>query len=546
MKKYIKRVVVRVLFLMFGLTAFTALHAQNFGSPAMRKLQLAEFAITNLYVDTVNENKLVEKAIVEMLAQLDPHSTYSDAEEVKKMNEPLQGNFEGIGVQFQMIEDTLLIVQPVSNGPSEKVGILAGDRIIAVNDTAIAGVKMGTEEIMSRLRGPKDSKVKLTIVRRGVKDPLVFTVKRDKIPILSLDAAYMIQPKTGYIRINRFGATTAEEFLKALKELQKKGMKDLILDLQGNGGGYLNAAIDLANEFLEQKELIVYTEGRAAQRSEFFAKGNGNFKNGRLIVLVDEYSASASEIVTGAIQDWDRGLVVGRRSFGKGLVQRPVDLPDGSMIRLTIARYYTPAGRCIQKPYESSVNGSDTGNGEAKKEKYNQDLIDRYNRGEMASADSIHFPDSLKCQTKKLSRTVYGGGGIMPDYFVPIDTTLYTDYHRNLVAKGVVINTTMKFIEKNRKDLLDKYKSFDKFNEKFEIDDQVLNSMRMLADKEKIEFNEEQYNKSLPLIKTQLKALIARDLWDMNEYFQVMNATNESVKQALKILNNKEYEKILK
>ena len=538
----------KIIYLLIGLCSVLELQAQNFGSPAMRKLQLAEFAISNLYVDTVNENKLVESAIIEMLAQLDPHSTYSDAEEVKKMNEPLQGNFEGIGVQFQMIEDTLLIVQPVSNGPSEKVGILAGDRIIAVNDTAIAGVKMSTEEIMGRLRGPKDSKVNLTIIRRGVKEPLLFNVKRDKIPILSLDAAYMIQPKTGYIRINRFGATTAEECLKALKELQKKGMKDLILDLQGNGGGYLNAAIDLANEFLGQKELIVYTEGRSAQRSEFFAKGNGHFRNGRLVVLVDEYSASASEIVTGAIQDWDRGVVVGRRSFGKGLVQRPIDLPDGSMIRLTIARYYTPAGRCIQKPYDSNINEK-PGKGKSSEssiDKYNQDLIDRYNHGEMVSADSIHFPDSLKCQTKKLGRTVYGGGGIMPDYFVPVDTTLYTDYHRNLVAKGVVIKTTMNFIENNRKALLDKYKTFEKFNEKFEIDDQILNFLREAADKEKIEFNEEQYNKALPLIKAQLKALIARDLWDMNEYFQVMNATNKSVERALEILNDKEYEKILK
>lgn len=286
--------------------SMASMQAQNTGNAAaIRKLQMAEFAIANLYVDLVDENKLVEEAIIRMLAQLDPHSTYNNAEEVKKMNEPLQGNFEGIGVQFQMIEDTLLIIQPVSNGPSEKVGILAGDRIVAVNDSAIAGVKMSTEDIMTRLRGPKDSEVKLTIVRRGVDDPLYFTVKRDKIPILSLDASYMIQPKIGYIRINRFGATTAEEFTAALKELQKQGMKDLILDLQGNGGGYLNAAIDLANEFLQQKELIVYTEGRAAQRSNFYAKGTGNFKNGRLVVLVDEYSASASEIVTGSVGDHD-------------------------------------------------------------------------------------------------------------------------------------------------------------------------------------------------------------------------------------------------
>ena len=457
----------------------------------------------------------------------------SDAEEVKKMNEPLQGNFEGIGVQFQMIEDTLLVVQPVSNGPSEKVGILAGDRIIAVNDSAIAGVKMSTEDIMKRLRGPKGSKVNLTIVRRGVQDPLVFTVKRDKIPILSLDASYMIQPKIGAIRINRFGATTAEEFKKAMKDLQKQGMKDLILDLQGNGGGYLNAAIDLANEFLGQKELIVYTEGRTAQRSEFFAKGNGDFRTGRLIVLVDEYTASASEIVSGAVQDWDRGIIVGRRSFGKGLVQRPIDLPDGSMIRLTIARYYTPAGRCIQKPYDSSTD-------------YNKDLIDRFNHGELMNADSIHFPDSLKVQTKKLKRTVYGGGGIMPDYFVPIDTTLYTDYHRKLVGKGVIIKFTMKFIEDHRKELADKYKKFDSFNEKFVIDDDMLATLREMGEKEGVKFNEEQYQKALPLIKTQLKALIARDLWDMNEYFRVMNTTNESVQKALEILRSGEYQKKLK
>ena len=519
--------------------------AQKPNNEALRKLQMAEFAITNLYVDKVDEDKLVEEAIIKMLAQLDPHSTYNNAEDVKKMNEPLQGNFEGIGVQFQMIEDTLLVIQPVSNGPSEKVGILAGDRIVAVNDSAIAGVKMSTEDIMSRLRGPKDSEVKLTIVRRGVDDQLYFTVKRDKIPILSLDASYMIQPKTGYIRINRFGATTAEEFAEALKSLQKKGMKDLILDLQGNGGGYLNAAIDLANEFLKQKELIVYTEGRAARRSDFFAKGTGNFKNGRLIILVDEYSASASEIVTGAIQDWDRGVVVGRRTFGKGLVQRPIDLPDGSMIRLTIARYYTPSGRCIQKPYDSTANLDSRLTGENSQDKYNQELIDRFNHGEMIHADSIHFADSLKAQTKRMGRTVYGGGGIMPDFFVPIDTTQYTDYHRNLVAKGVVIKATTGYIEKHWKELQNKYKKFEAFNEKFEIDDNFLAEIRTLADKEKIKFDEKQYNQSLPLIKTQLKALIARDLWDMNEYFQVMNSTNQSVQQALKVLNEGIYSTII-
>ena len=515
-----------------------AAQAQSGSREALRKLQMAEFAITNLYVDTVDENRLVESAIVEMLSQLDPHSTYTNAKETKEMNQPLQGGFEGIGVQFQMIEDTLLVIQPVSGGPSEKVGILAGDRIVAVNDSAIAGVKMSTEEIMSRLRGPKNSKVRLTVVRRGITDLLSFTVTRDKIPIYSLDAAYLIQPRTGYIRINRFAATTGEEFLKALKDLQKKGMKDLILDLQGNGGGYLNAAIDLANEFLDQRDLIVYTEGRSARRSDFHAKGNGNLKTGRLVVLVDEYSASASEIVTGAIQDWDRGVVVGRRTFGKGLVQRPIDLPDGSMIRLTVARYYTPAGRCIQKPYDSDS--------ENMLAKYHSDLLQRFNHGELMHADSIHFPDSLKHQTRRLARTVYGGGGIMPDFFVPIDTTRYSDYHRNLVAKGVIIRSTTGYIERHRQELKEQYKDFEAFNRKFEIDAAFLEEVRTLADKEEVTFDETQYNHSLPLIKTQLKALIARDLWDMNEYFEVMNTTDPIVQQALRVLNDGIYETIIR
>ncbi len=526
-----------ILTIAAALVAAAALHAQT-GDELLRKLQMAEFAVTNLYVDTVDENKLVEEAITGMLSSLDPHSTYNNAEEVKKMNEPLQGNFEGIGVQFQMVEDTLLVIQPVTGGPSEKTGILAGDRIVAVNDTAIAGVKMSTDEIMARLRGPKGTEVRLTVVRRGFDEPLQFTVKRDTIPILSLDAAYMIQPGTGYIRINRFGASTGEEFDEALKKLLSQGMKELILDLQGNGGGYLNAAIDLANEFLGQKELIVYTEGRASRRSEFLAKGNGRFQIGRLVVLVDEYSASASEIVTGAVQDWDRGVVVGRRSFGKGLVQRPVDLPDGSMIRLTVARYYTPAGRCIQKPYSDPDGKSDI-------ETYRRDLLERYNHGELMYADSIHFPDSLKYRTKRLGRTVYGGGGIMPDFFVPIDTARYTDYHRNLVAKGVIVKTTTKYIEENRKTLQARYKQFDRFNKEFEVTDGLLSALREAADKVDIPFDEAQYEESLPLLSLQLKALIARDLWDTGEYYQVMNEANDSVNQALKVLGEQAYELVL-
>ncbi len=533
----------KLLFL--GLLAVSALTAfsQTSSRLAMRKLNLAEYAISQLYVDSVNENSLVESAIVKMLSQLDPHSTYSNPDEVKEMNEPLQGNFDGIGVQFQMMEDTLLVIQPVSGGPSEKVGILAGDRIIAVNDSAIAGVKLSTEDIMKRLRGPKGTKVDLTVLRREVKDLLHFTVKRDKIPLYSLDAAYMIEPGIGYIRVSRFAMTTGKEFLEAMQKLQAKGMVDLILDLQGNGGGYLNAAIDLANEFLGPRELIVYTEGRAEKRSNFFAKGNGHFLQGRLVLLVDEYSASASEIVAGAMQDWDRAVIVGRRSFGKGLVQRPIDLPDGSMIRLTVARYYTPSGRSIQKPYTKSAK--DGGNAvEVDFEQYRSDLIVRYNNGELMHADSIHFPDSLKYTTKRLGRTVYGGGGIMPDYFVPMDTTSYTKLHRNLVAKGVINKTSSVFIDTHRKDLQRRFKEFNAFNAGYQVGNDVLDILKEEAEKAKVDLTDEEYQQSLPLIRTQLKALMARDLWDISEYYQVINTANESVKQALRVLNN-DYDRIL-
>ena len=489
----------------------------------VRKLQLAQFAIANLYVDQVDDNKLVESAIKGMLEELDPHSTYSTPEEVKRMNEPLQGNFDGIGIQFNMAEDTLFVIQPVSGGPSEKVGILAGDRIVEVNDTVIAGVKMSTEDVMRRLKGPKGTLVDVKVLRRGVPELLSFTIRRDKIPVYSLDASYMIAPQTGYIKINRFAATTHAEFMNALASLKSQGMKDLILDLQGNGGGYLNAAIDIANEFLGDEELIVYTEGRRSARRDFYADGNGKHQFGKLVVLVDEYSASASEIVSGAVQDWDRGMVVGRRTFGKGLVQRPIDLPDGSMIRLTISRYYTPAGRCIQKPYENTEN-------------YAADLIERYNRGEMMSADSIHFPDSLKCTTLKKGRTVYGGGGIMPDYFVPVDTTLYTDYHRQISYKGVLLKVHYQLMDIHRKEWTKQYKDYASFAQKFEMTEPMMQRLKDEAAKAGIAYNEEQYRKSESLLKLQMKALIARDLWDMNEYYHTINVADESVKKALELL----------
>ena len=506
----------------FSISTIQAQENKKNDSP-IRKLTLAQFAIANLYVDETNPDKLVESAIIGMLEELDPHSTYSNAEEVKKMNEPLQGNFDGIGIQFNMAEDTLFVIQPVSGGPSEKVGILAGDRITHVNDTLIAGVKMSTEDIMRRLKGTKGTKVDVKVVRRGVDETLAFTIVRDKIPVYSLDASYMATSKVGYIKINRFGATTHQEFMDALASLKGQGMQDLILDLQGNGGGYLNAAIDIANEFLGAGELIVYTEGRRNPRREFFAKGDGKHQSGRLVVLVDEYSASASEIVAGAVQDWDRGLVVGRRTFGKGLVQRPIDLPDGSMIRLTVARYYTPAGRCIQKPYESI-------------EQYNADLIERYNRGEMMSADSIHFPDSLKCMTLKKGRTVYGGGGIMPDNFVPVDTTRFTKYHSQLSNRGVLLKVHFQLIDAYRDKWTKEYDDYAKFSQNFEPDETMMQQLIAEGEKAGVKYDEEQYRKSESLIKLQLKALIARDLWDMNEYYHTINVVNESVNKALELL----------
>ena len=492
----------------------------------LRKMQIAEMAVTNLYVDSVNEDKLVEDGIRGMIEKLDPHSSYLTAKEVKQANEPLQGNFEGIGVQFNMVEDTLLVIQPVTNGPSEKVGIIAGDRIVKVNDTIIAGIKMAKEEIMKRLRGPKGTKVVLGIVRRGIQDTLTFNVVRDKIPVHTIDAAYMVRPKVGYIRIGSFGAATHDEFVESMNKLKKQGMESLILDLQENGGGYLHAAVQIAEEFLQADDLIVYTNGRSVQRAEYKAKGGGLFTKGKVIVLVDSYTASAAEIVSGAIQDHDRGIVVGRRTFGKGLVQRPIELPDGSMIRLTVAHYYTPSGRCIQKPYEKG-----------KQKDYAEDMLHRLKSGELMSADSVHFADSLKYYTLKEHRVVYGGGGIMPDEFVPLDTTKYTRFHRELAAKSLVINANLHYVDQNRKQLLRDYNTFADYRQRFEVPQSVIDGIMAEAEKQNIKpKDDEELQRTLPYLRLQLKALIARDLWEMNEYFTIMGETNDVLQRALQLL----------
>ena len=520
------RLVLTAVLALFAFSASAQFRINTGGDSPLRKLQYAELAVTNLYVDSVDEQKLVEDAIRGMLDKLDPHSSYATPKEVKELNEPLNGNFEGIGVQFNMMDDTLVVIQPVTNGPSEKVGIIAGDRIVSVNDTAIAGVKMSKEEIMKRLRGPKGTKVELGVVRLGIKDQLKFTVVRDKIPVHSIDATYMIRPGIGYIRIGNFGAQTYEEFVESIEKLRALGMKDMILDLQENGGGYLKAAVDIADEFLERGDMIVYTDGRKVQRSEYRAHGNGKFTKGKVVVLVDGYTASAAEIVTGAIQDQDRGLVVGRRTFGKGLVQRPIDLPDGSMIRLTIAHYYTPSGRCIQKPYTK---------GEGKD--YAMDMMNRLKSGELTNADSVHFADSLKFETLRQHRTVYGGGGIMPDYYVPLDTTVYTRYHRELAAKGIIIQQNLRYVDNHRKELKKRWQSFDEFKQQFEVPQRLVDDVVAEGKKQKIEPKDEaELEKSLAYIRLQLKALIARDIWDMSEYFSVINERSEIVKKALEII----------
>ncbi len=498
----------------------------NFGADSpMRKLQIAEMAITNLYVDSVDEKKLVEDGIRGMIEKLDPHSSYTTAKETRSMTESLNGSFEGVGIQFNMSQDTLLIIQTIVGGPSEKVGILAGDRIVSVSDTAIAGVKMAREDIMRRLRGPKGTKVRLGIVRRGIPDVIYFTVTRDKIPVKTIDATYMLRPTLGYIRIGSFGATTYDEFMTSVDSLRRHGMQDLVIDLQDNGGGYLMTAVQIANELLQKNDLIVYTEGRATSRQEYRAKGNGTLREGRVFVLVNEYSASAAEILTGAIQDQDRGTVIGRRSFGKGLVQRPIEFDDGSMIRLTIAHYYTPAGRCIQKPYTK---------GDARD--YEQDIEKRFRHGELYSQDSIHFDDSLRCYTLRRHRTVYGGGGIMPDYFVPLDTTLYTKFHRQLAARSFIINANLKYVDAHRRELRKAYPTFETFLDGYTVPQSLIDDIITEAAKQNIKpADDDELQHTLPQLRLQVKALVARDLWDMDQYFQVINESNPIVQRAVSV-----------
>ncbi|MBL7946472.1 MAG: S41 family peptidase [Flavobacteriales bacterium] len=510
-------------------------HAQQDNDPLTTgKLSSLMYHIDRMYVDDVDKNKLVDAAIVSMLAELDPHSIYIPKEDLEEVNEPLKGNFEGVGIQFNIIRDTIYVVDAIPGGPSERIGIRAGDRIITIDKENVAGVEFKNTDVMKRLRGKKGTKVDVAILRKGEPEPLDFTITRDKIPIFSVEASYMAEPNVGYIKVSRFSATTMKEFREKLGELKAAGMKDLILDLQGNGGGYLRTAIEMADEFLGDRKLVVYTEGRTSPREDTYATKEGLFEKGRLVVLVDEGSASASEIVSGAIQDWDRGLIVGRRSFGKGLVQRPVMLSDGSAVRLTVSRYFTPSGRSIQKSYEEGV------------EAYQREKSERLAKGELTTADSIHMADTVKYFTMN-KRVVYGGGGIMPDVFVPIDTTQSSEYFGQLVRKGILNTFAIAKVDELRDRWMAAYPTVAAFGRDFRVDEALGKELQAYATKEGVTFSEADWNRSHDLIALRLKALIARDLWNTSAYWQVINADNpvdRSFQKAVEALSNDTFQRL--
>ena len=519
------KIIVRVLIVICLVISFLPTGAQSYQRDAYKYGQFL-LMLERFYVDSIDTDKIVEDAIISELKGLDPHSTYISSEDVKKMNEPLQGNFEGIGISFNILKDTLFVITPIPGGPSEKVGILAGDRILKVDSENIAGVGLTNEDVFSLLRGEKGTKVTVSVKRRSVEDLLDFVITRDKIPINSLDAAYSIDGDIGYIKLNRFALTTMEEFLREAKELKSAGVQNLILDLTGNAGGYLDVAASLSDQFLNSEQLIVYTDGLNSPRREYLASTKGLFKEGNLIILIDEGSASASEIVSGAVQDWDRGIIIGRRSFGKGLVQRQLELPDGSMIRLTTAKYYTPTGRLIQKSYDNGL------------EEYQNEIYSRYEHGEFISKDSIEFPDSLKYKTLVNQRIVFGGGGIMPDIFVPIDTSSYTDYYGDLIRKGILNQFMLEYVDKSRKKLLTAYPDFKKYKNEFIIEPSLLEQLFEFGVDEGLLLNQDEMEISKERISLTMKAYIARDLWSTSEFYEIINEEDNNLKKAIEVIKN--------
>lgn len=478
------------------------------------------------YVDEVQTEELVEKAIGDMLEELDPHTSYIPAAEQEYSRSQLEGNFDGIGIEYNIFRDTIYVVTPLSGGPSERVGLLAGDKIINVDAELVAGIGIKTRGVLDRLRGERGTKVVVSILRKNAAELLDFEITRDKIPQFSVDASYMIDDEIGYIKINRFTATTYDEFKAALTKLDEQGLSKLILDLTGNPGGYMNMAINMADEFLPGDPMIVFTKGKEYRYNQEHKAGRkGIFETKPLIVLIDEGSASASEIVSGAIQDNDRGLVVGRRSFGKGLVQMPIDLTDGSELRLTISRYYTPSGRSIQKSYEGG------------KDDYYSDIYNRFSSGEMYSADSVEFNDSLKYETSK-GRTVYGGGGIMPDYFIPVDTIGNSVYLNRLFTTNAIREYALLYSEENKKQLMNK--GYEDFFEGFEVSDNMLKDLVKVATNSGLEYNDTQFKHSTSQIKLYLKAQIARSLWNNDGFYPIFNQSNEIYRQAIELFDEAE------
>ena len=490
--------------------------------------------IEAFYVDSANLEDLTEKAIIEILKNLDPHSTYISEKDVKDMNEPLTGNFEGIGVQFNLLRDSIIIIEPIAGGPSEKVGIKAGDRITTIDDEKVAGIGITTSGVRKRLLGAKGTKVNVTVYRKAGGEILDFTIIRDKIPIYSLDASYMLDKETGYIKLNKFAATTEKEFSDAVAVLKKNKMKNMILDLRGNGGGYMLAATSIADKFFSDQKLLVYLYGRKTPRQDYKSSGVGSLSSARVVVLTDEQSASASEILAGALQDWDRGVILGRRTFGKGLVQNGFYLTDGSMIRLTIARYFTPSGRLIQSSYKDGYD------------KYMQNFLNRFSDGEMMTADSVHFPDSLKYKTLINNRLVYGGGGIMPDVFVAADTSYNTTYFSALIRKNVLNSFVLEYYDKNRDVINSQYNNFNDFSNKFQFSSDDIKTLIAKGEVEGVKYDEEQYLKSKVEILLVLKGLVASNIWQISEYYQVINANDKVIEEALKVISNKKnYDTIL-
>ncbi len=491
-----------------------------------QKLRLTERIIENYYVDSVDMNRTVEEGIISMLRTLDPHSSYSNREETIEMTETLGGGFSGVGISFNMLRDTLFVVSTVIGGPCEKVGMLAGDRIIVANDTLMSGAGRSTSDVRKILRGPKGTTVRMKVQRQNEPELIDFVVTRDEIPIYSVDAHYMAAPGVGYIKIVRFAESTEKEVKDALKTLKKQGMKRLIIDLQGNGGGYMNAAVAVAQLFLDKGDEIVYTKGLRVQPSYYSAASTGPYRDIEVLTMVDQSSASASEILAGAFQDNDRGVVIGRRTFGKGLVQRPFPFPDGSMIRLTTAHYYTPSGRSIQKPYDEG------------EEDYNKDLYRRLQSGELTdSTMSVAHPDSLRFTTSN-GRVVYGGGGITPDIFVPLDTTRVTPYYRDLVAKGVLNRYCLQYVDSRRKQLKSDFKTVDDFVRGFNVTDEMMTELAQMAEADSIKAVPDEVAASRDYLSTIVKALIGRDLFDSSAYYQVANPLNPMYLRAVEVIND--------